>query len=372
MKIIRVCSFFYPVEGGMETHLLEETKELAKLGHQVRVWTSDALRVGRYEKRKEEINKVVVERLPTIAKLSYNTPFFPLVWWKALVEDYDILHVNAFRQTHNLALVIAKLRGKKTVLGVHWPEYPKELRSTIMNLIIPIFDKTLGELILYMADKIIVQTKAEERWLINKFGKKKNVIILPPGIKKEYLKKRNSTVFRKKYKISGPMVLYLGRIHQSKGIDRIIAIAPRCKEATFVIVGDGPEKKRIENAIQDKKIKNVKMIGRCSEEEKMQAYAACDIFLHPTEYDAFGITLVEAMAQAKPVLASHVGGIPSVVGLEGLTFNKDDEQDLLKKLKKLLSSKKLREELGNRGRKKVEKITWDKIAGQLDKIYRSL
>ncbi|MDP1694711.1 MAG: glycosyltransferase family 4 protein, partial [Candidatus Woesearchaeota archaeon] len=335
MKIIRVCSFFYPVEGGMETHLLEETKELAKLGHEVVVWTSDSLRAGTSPKKKEEINNVSIERLPTVAKLSYYTPFFPLAWWKALTEDYDILHVNAFRQPHNLTLLIAKLRGKKTVLGVHWPEYPEELRSPLMNLIIPLFDKTLGDLLLYMTDKVIVQTKAEERWLLSKFGKKKNVIILPPGIKKDYLKKRNSTIFRKKHKISGLMVLYLGRIHPSKGIDRIIAIAPQCKEATFVIVGDGPDRKRIENSIREKKIKNVKMIGRCSEEEKMQAYAACDVFLHPTEYDAFGITLIEAMAQAKPVLASHVGGIPSVVGVEGLTFNKEDNQDLIKKLKKL-------------------------------------
>ena len=114
------------------------------------------------------------------------------------------------------------------------------------------------------------------------------------------------------------------------------------------------------------------MLGRCSEEEKMQAYAACDIFIHPTEYDAFGITLIEAMAQEKPVLASHVGGIPSVVGIEGLTFRKDDREDLKRKLKKLLDSKKLREELGHRGRKKVEGMTWEKIVIQLGKVYRSL
>ncbi len=372
MKIARVCSFFYPVDGGMETHVLEETKELAKRGHQVTVYTSDALRTGKYPKKREVINKVRIERLPTIARLSYLTLLFPSVWVKAWTADYDIMHVNSFRQPHNLCILLAKLRGKKTVLGVHWPEYPKELRSPLMNLLIPLFDLTLGNIILRSADKVIVQTKAEEQWVQKKFGKIKNITILPPGIKKEYLKKTSPVIFRKKHKIKGKMVLYVGRLHESKGIFKIAAIAPEFKDTTFVIAGDGPQRKELEQSIKREKIKNVKIVGRISEEEKREAYAACDVFLHPTEYDAFGITLLEAMAQEKPVLASHVGGIPSVVGLEGLTFKKNDLDDLKKKLRKLLDSKKLRDELGKRGKKKVEELTWDKIALRLERIYRSL
>ena len=138
------------------------------------------------------------------------------------------------------------------------------------------------------------------------------------------------------------------------------------------MIGDGPEKESLEQEIKKRKIGNCRILGRCSEEEKMQAYAACDVFLHPTKYDAYGITLIEAMAQGKPVLASHVGGIPSVVGLEGLTFKEDDREDLKRKLKKLLDSKKLRDELGRRARKKVEGMTWEKITAQLTKVYRSL
>ncbi|MBI1972808.1 glycosyltransferase family 4 protein [Candidatus Woesearchaeota archaeon] len=372
MKIAKVCSFFYPVEGGMETHLLEETKELVKLGHDVTVLTSDALREGRIQQKQAFFSGVHVERLPTWFRLSYFTPFFPGVYWKALTADYDVLHAHSYRQLHNLALLFAKLRGKKTVLSIHWPEYPKSLRSAWINLFIPLFDLTLGRLFLHLCDALVVQTKAEEQWLRQTFGNFRNILILPPGIASSYLRKRSATVFRKKHHITGQMVLYVGRLHQSKGVHKLLIIAPSFPKTMFVLVGDGPELALLEKVIKDKKLTNVRLIGRVNEEEKLQAYASCDVFIHPTDYDAFGITLLEAMSQEKPVLGSRVGGIPSVIGADGLTFAKDDLNDLTKQLIRLLTNAKLRRTLGRHGRKKVEQMTWNKIAQRLVRIYRSL
>ncbi len=369
MNIARVCSFFPPVVGGLEILVYEETKELVKLGNNVTVFTSDALREGKIATKEEIVNKVKVYRLPTWCRFSYLTLLFPKVWWKAWTADYEVIHVSSYRQPHNLCILIAKLRGKKAILAMHWPEYPQELRPFWINKIIPLFDKTLGKWIVGAADKIIVHTQAEKEWVIKKFGRTKDIVVIPAGISKDYLKKRNPEIFRKKHQIKGTMVLYIGRIHKSKGVQKIIDVAPRFPEVTFVIAGDGPEKRNLEEEIQKKKIKNVKMIGRISEEEKIQAYAACDIFLHPAEFECFGITLVEAMAQGKPTLGSNVGGIPSVVGSPLLIFNKDDLKDLEKKLKHLLENKKLREELGRKARKKAEEMTWDKIAQQLNKVY---
>ncbi|HLC71967.1 MAG TPA: glycosyltransferase family 4 protein [Candidatus Nanoarchaeia archaeon] len=372
MKIAKVTAFFSPVEGGMETHLLEETKELVKLGHQVTVYTSDSLREGRIAQRHATFNGVAVERLPTWFNLASFSPVFPSVYWKALTADYDIWHAHVYRQPHTLSLLFAKLRGKKTVLNIHWPEYPKSLRSFLMNISIPLFDWTLGPILLRLCDTLIVQTKTEEHWLRNKFGHLKNIIVLPPGIASSYLKKRNSAIFRKKHHIQGQMVLYVGRLHQSKGVHKLLAIAPDFPHVTFVFAGDGPERAALQHQIKAQHLNNVRLLGRVSEEEKMQAYASCDVFVHPTDYDAFGITLLEAMAQEKPILASRVGGIPSVLGTDGLTFAKDDLADLRKQLKRLLTNKNLQHTLGKRGRKKVEQFTWDKITQRLEGIYRSL
>ena len=367
MKIIRVCSFFYPVRGGMENHLFNITKELVKLGNEVTVYTSNSTREDKLKPGIEITNKVKIIRFNTWFMLTKFSPLFPFAYLKTLTADYDVLHVNSFRQFHNLNLILAKLRNKKTVLGIHWPEYPKEVRTLIINLIIPLFDKTLGKLILKCSDKLIVQSNEEKQWLTNKFKVNANKIeIIPPGIEKDYLKLRDKNKFRKKYKIKGNLVLYLGRIHKSKGVDKIIKISKEFQKTTFVIAGSGPELKELKRIAS----KNIIFTGEVSEEEKLEALASCDIFIHPTNYDAFGITILEAYAQKKPVLASNIGGVPSAVGKGGLLFDKDNLEDLKEKVKKLLSSPKLRKELGVIGRKQVESLTWDKIAKLEENVYK--
>ena len=369
MKIVKVTSFFHPVTGGMEIHMLNESKELIKLGHEVSIYTSNSLREGKIEGGSEIINKIKVNRFNTWFKLSYFTPVFPKVFLKALFDNYDVLHSHSYRQPHNITVLIAKLRGKKAFLSMHWPEYPKELRSNFMNFFIPMFDNTFGQILLKFSDKLIVQSEDEKNWLINKFNVNKNKVkIIPPGIEEIYLKKVNTNNFKNKFKIKSPIILYLGRIHESKGIERLISIAKDIK-ATIVIAGTGEYSEILK--ISAKELKNIIFTGKLTEQEKIEAISSCDIFCSPSNYEAYGITLVEAMAQSKAVIGSNVGGIPSTIGDCGYTFNKDDLTDLKVKIKLLLKNKKLRESFGKKGFKKAKELTWNKIAKDLVKLYEN-
>src|SRR3989344_6005363 len=332
MKIIKVTSFYSPVTGGMETHMLNESKELIKLGHQVSIYTSNSKRKGKLNSGKTIEDKIEINRFKTWFRLSYFTPFFPGVFLKSIFDNYDVLHSHSYRQTHNLTIIIAKLRNKKAILSTHWPEYPEELRSRFMNFFIPIFDKTLGKLILKFADHIIVQSEQEKQWLINKF------------------------------------ILSLGRIHPSKGIDKLITIAPKIN-ATIVIAGSGEYLNKLKEKADG--IKNIIFTGRVTEEEKIEGIKDCEIYVTTSNYEAFGITLIEAMAQGKPVIGSNVGGIPETIGNGGLIFNKDNLEELIKKMNLLLKDKKLRKSLGNNGLKKAKELIWPKIAKKISKVYLS-
>jgi glycosyltransferase involved in cell wall biosynthesis len=92
--------------------------------------------------------------------------------------------------------------NKNTVITPHWPEYPKGLRNKLIKLIIKIFDKTLGKLILKKAKLILAVSEPEIEWLKNKFKLNEDKIkLIPNGIPKDYLKQRNKLKFRNKYKI---------------------------------------------------------------------------------------------------------------------------------------------------------------------------
>jgi len=367
MKIIQALPFIHPVEGGLEGHVFSESIELAGMGHKVTVYTSDSKRIGKGLPKKEIIDGITIKRFNTWCRFSYFTPFFPRAYWAALFDDYDVMSVHSYRQPLTLCMLFAKLRGKKNVFTTHWPEYPEELRSKVINIIIPIFDKTLGKFLMKFSDRFITQSVAEKNWLIEDYNIKPETIdVIFPGIEKHYLKKANGNNFRKKYKIKGPMVLSLCRVHKSKGIDKIIKIAPSIK-ATFVIAGSGPHLEEFKK--QAKGIKNIIFTGRVSEKEKLEAMAACEIFCSGTNYEAFGITFAEAMAQGAPLVGSAVGAVPETIGNCGYTFERNNLEEFKEKINKLLKNKKLRNEFSKRGQIRAKELTKDKISKQLETTF---
>ena len=374
MRIAKVTSFFHPVKGGMENHLYYEGLELLKLGHSLDVLTSDSDRTGKISEKEAVVDGINVIRMPTWFRLSNFTPVFPNIIPKILTEEYDLVHAHSYRQFHNLAILFAKMSGKKAVLSTHWPEYPADVRGKLLSSMTKLVDYTIGPAILKSADALVVQTEAEKNWLQNRFGINENKIyIIPPGLHNFYLDKRSKTKFRKEHKIKEKyVVLSIGRLHKSKGLDKIIWIANKFEDTKFVFVGpDHGHRQELEKFAKDLKAEDkILFVGEVSEQEKLDALAACDVLVMPSEYEAFGISLVEAMAQSKPVIAYNAGGMPSVVGNRGYVFTELNE--LHDYLKKLLGDKKLRETMGNEGKKYAETLVWAELTKKLENLYMTL
>ena len=111
---------------------------------------------------------------------------------------------------------------------------------------------------------------------------------------------------------------------------------------------------------------------RDSEEDKIKAFASADLFLHPSRFEAFGIVVLEAMAQAKPILASNAGGLAWLLEDAGLVFEKDDFKDLQDKFKRLFYSATLRKQLSEKAHEKAHRFTWEQIATQLEEEYENI
>ncbi len=365
MKISIITSFFYPVEGGVERHVLEISKNLSK-NHQITIHTSDIDRKGNKLKEKETLSSIRIKRYKTWFKIGEFSPFFPLIYKEKI--NSDIIHIHGYRNPHNLKILLTK---KPCIITPHYPNYPKGLRSKINDFIIPMFDKTIGKIILRKCNKIIALHEEEKEWLKNKFKiDEEKIEIISNGIPKETLKQANKKVFREKYKIpkNKILVLCLGRLHKSKGFDQVIKISKYFPEVQFIIIGAKDSYlDQLKNLAEQSK--NIKILTDKTEKEKYGALSSADIFIAPSHYEGFGIVVLEAFSQKCAVITSDKGGLPYAVGNAGLIFKDYDIQDLKNKLSKLIINKALRQKLQEEGYERVKNFTWDKISKKIEDIY---
>lgn len=174
------------------------------------------------------------------------------------------------------------------------------------------------------------------------------------------------------YKLQGKLVLLtVARLVPRKGIDRMLAalseLHKQFPNLVYVVVGDGPDRKRLESMAQELGV-YVVFTGEVEDTELAAWYALCDVFVlvpTPTAHDVegFGMVLVEAQAAGKPVIGSQSGGVPEAVGEAGYLIQTQDE--LRAALGTLLKDPAERKRLGQAGQKHAQAFTWAAQAGKL-------
>jgi len=187
--------------------------------------------------------------------------------------------------------------------------------------------------------------------------------------------------FRRKYDLGSAqrIILYLGRIHQIKGLDLLAQaftdLSKALSNIKLVIVGpdDGylPALKKLitDLGINDK----VLFTGPLYRQGKLEAYVDADVYVLPSIYEIFSITLLEAFACGTPVIATDRCGIADVInGQAGLVVPYDKEQ-LQQALLHMLDDHKMRLQFSERGKLLVrEKFDWEKIAEQVERVYEDI
>ncbi|MDQ2785544.1 MAG: glycosyltransferase family 4 protein, partial [Chloroflexota bacterium] len=177
---------------------------------------------------------------------------------------------------------------------------------------------------------------------------------------------------------AAPVILWVGRLERWKGtIDalRALALLDFDRPAHLVIVGDGPEASRLRDAARSLGIADrVHLLGACDHARLPEIYAAADIVVGTSfANETFGMTLAEASACARPVVATRFGGFPEVVrdGETGLLVPPRDPQALAAALRTLLHDPERRRAMGEAGRAHVvAHFAWLVVTDHVSRLYR--
>jgi glycosyltransferase involved in cell wall biosynthesis len=195
----------------------------------------------------------------------------------------------------------------------------------------------------------------------------------------------NATELRQSLRIEGKFVLlFVGALtkwHRYKGLDillRSLRMAlDQDPDLSLVIVGDGDLRNEYHRMTEELRLQeNVIFAGDVSDDKLPQHYALVDALVLPSKdmSEGFGLTLLEANASGKPVIASRVGGIPSVVqnGYNGLLVPPNEPTELANAILRLKRNPRETEEMGRNGRLFAQLHDWTVVASQTEKVYEEI
>ena len=177
---------------------------------------------------------------------------------------------------------------------------------------------------------------------------------------------------------SNSVILSVGNLIPIKGHDLLLRsialIAPTHPQVQCRIIGDGPERGRLQELARESRIEDrIHFLGRRSRAEVAAAMTECALFALPSWYEGLGGVYLEAMSAERPAIACHGQGIEGIIrhGENGWLIEPKNLGDLTAALQALLSDLLLREKLGRNGRQTIlQGYTLEHQARQLLSIYR--
>jgi glycosyltransferase involved in cell wall biosynthesis len=175
----------------------------------------------------------------------------------------------------------------------------------------------------------------------------------------------------------GQDVLFLANLEVRKGIhvtlDAFARLAPRLPEARLLVAGRGPELEAVRARIASSPdLERAELLGHVPRERVMATMQASAVYCLPSYHEPFGMTALEAMACAKPVIATNTGGLAHLVPDEGgRKVAPGDAGALADALYEVLADADLRRAMGRHNREVVERrYAWSRVVDRLEEVYR--
>lgn len=387
MKLAQISTRYPPGPGGVERHVQEITRRLGQRGHRVRVLTSDLRREFPWERldpsipRRESTPFGSIERLRAWSLPGgLHYPFLPGLGRSLVQGTEEILHVHTYG-THQVSVAARHRRrhGVPFVLSAHFHPITSMHGGAFRRRLRAYYDRHLGGPLLDQAAVVIVQTREEERLLASLGFPLPPVRIIPPGYT-PLPPPLPPGSFADRFGIPGPYVLFVGRLAPNKGLLTLVeAFRPLARHdptASLVLVGaDGGMDRAVADRAKALGLeRRVLRLGHV-EDDTLLASSMHDarLLVLPSEYEAFGLVLLEAMAQGTPVVSTRVGGIPEFVedGRAGHLVPPASPEALKDAIERLWSDPVAARKMGEFGRDTiVPRYSWDRVVDQLEPVYQ--
>lgn len=365
MKVGIVCPYNMYKGGGVQECVRAIQAELQKRGHSAKIITPQPREVG------EPMNDVVFiggaaqikSPFHTTAQVSVSVNIDNLNTILD-IEKFDILHFHE-PWVPILSRQILSRSFCPNVSTFHAKLPDTIMSKTIERVITPYTKSILKDLHCLTA---VSEAAAEYVQSISK----EIVKIIPNGIDlSSYAKtaKQNTK----------PNILYIGRLEKRKGVKYLLQafniLRQTSPQVELNIVGDGPDRQKLQQLVKQLGLRNVHFLGYVDEEEKLRLLKSAMVFCSPAIFgESFGIVLLEALAVGVPIVAGNNPGYTAVLkerGSIGLV-NPKDSVDFARKLSLLLNDQELRKLWQSWAKEYVKQFSYAHVVDQYEALYKEV
>jgi glycosyltransferase involved in cell wall biosynthesis/phosphoheptose isomerase len=380
--------------GGQNVYVAQLAGELARLGHAVDVFTRrEDPHAPRISLAGDRVRVVQVDAgPPAVLPKEALLPFMPdfaaaMRAFVAAGPGYTLIHANFF-MSGLVALELARDFDLPVVITFHALGRVRRLHQKEADGF-PDARFAHEDRIVAEADRIIAECPEDEADLIGLYAADPlKLRMIPCGVDTEAFRPVEREAAREALGLpaTAPVILQLGRMVPRKGIDTAIegfAAAGLGSEARLLVVGGrapvpdpacDPELARLMAVAEASGVaERVRFEGARPRSALPLYYSAADAFVTAPWYEPFGITPLEAMACACPVVAADVGGLRYTVadGETGFLVPPRDPAAIGQRLAALVARPAAARAMGEAGRARVtERFTWRQVALQMEEVYR--
>jgi phosphatidylinositol alpha-mannosyltransferase len=365
MKIGLVCPYNVALGGGVQEIVFAMREHLAKRGHTAKIITAQPRRLNNIDTSNIIfLGSSIDLRWPnhTTAPLSSGISM-EAIEQVMEAEKFDVLH---FHEPWVPALSRQILARSQSVnVATFHAKVPETIMSRTLALVItPYMQSVLKDL-----HELTAVSEPAAEYVSSLTNRP--ITLIPNGINIDHF----ASVPRPNPG-TPKTILYLGRLEHRKGVKYLLRayarLAEEDEDVRLLIAGNGPDRLKLEWLVDEMRIPNVEFLGYVSDEKRVELLSTADLFCSPAIFgESFGIVLLEAMASGLVTVAGDNSGYASVMRELGTLslVNPKDEAEFARRLKLLLTEKKLRALWQSWARSYVRQYSYQNVVNQYEKLY---
>lgn len=374
MNIGIFTNIYLPGVSGVITVIENYKKELENQGHQVFIF---AAKYPGYQDKEPNIFRF--KSIDIRYKISYPLPiiFSPHLSRTVKKLKLDIIHSQHFFICGQIAWYYAKKFNIPLIFTHHTrydlftdyvPILPKEISKSLAQILCAFYSNS--------CDAVIAPTQDVKNLLL-KYKVKTPIAVIPSGIDLKEFSEKNSKIIREKYNINEDKILLLSasRLGPEKNIPFLLKsfkkISSKYPNICFMVAGDGPSKKMLENQTAKLGLKErVIFTGEIPRQKIPLYYAAADIFLFSSLSDVQPTVITEAMASGLPIVAIKANGVKDVIiNKENGILSSHNINDFSQAVIKLINNPDFRKKNSEKAKKTANNYSIEKSTKKLIALY---